>query len=322
MTTYNVYRRELGDNNTPTVIATGLTSKSHQDATVTRGKSYLYSVGAVKGTLEKISDEIQVDAFRDWTPDDLAAQIYLNADDVGSTFTSWVDRKTGGSYVLAGSSTAPQIALLNGHKCLRFNNNAALLTSSNAILDLIKNVSSASVFIVWNKRTLDTNDIDGVLFRYGFSNNQNRFTTYSNVTGANIFGFGVRLSTAMGFSSALSTPSLVVKDKYYMSSHSFDMSSLKLSMHVDGKLLKESGFAQSGVMSSEAAISTIGGYTNVSTNAYSGSGHKGDIACIVFKTSAFTTDELHRLEGWAAHNYGLTANLPADHPYKTSAPTI
>ena len=31
-------------------------------------------------------------------------------------------------------------------------------------------------------------------------------------------------------------------------------------------------------------------------------------------------DERQKLEGWAAHQLGLTDNLPVDHPYKTTAP--
>lgn len=34
------------------------------------------------------------------------------------------------------------------------------------------------------------------------------------------------------------------------------------------------------------------------------------------------TDERQKLEGYLAHKWGLTANLPIDHPYKSSPPTI
>ena len=35
-----------------------------------------------------------------------------------------------------------------------------------------------------------------------------------------------------------------------------------------------------------------------------------------------TTDELERIEGWAAWKHGYTANLPSGHTYKSAAPTI
>lgn len=61
--TFNIYRREVGDTNPPVEIATGLTSKAYSDATAVSGKSYLYSVGAVVNSFEKISDEIKCYAF-------------------------------------------------------------------------------------------------------------------------------------------------------------------------------------------------------------------------------------------------------------------
>lgn len=40
-----------------------------------------------------------------------------------------------------------------------------------------------------------------------------------------------------------------------------------------------------------------------------------------FINGDLSTDERQRLEGYWAHKWGLTAGLPADHPYKTDAPT-
>ena len=41
---------------------------------------------------------------------------------------------------------------------------------------------------------------------------------------------------------------------------------------------------------------------------------------IIVLASIATTDTRQRIEGYLAHKWGLTANLPADHPYKTSVP--
>jgi hypothetical protein len=46
----------------------------------------------------------------------------------------------------------------------------------------------------------------------------------------------------------------------------------------------------------------------------------GSIAVILIKTGTVNVDTIEKLEGWAAHYYGLTANLPSGHPYKTSPP--
>jgi len=48
----------------------------------------------------------------------------------------------------------------------------------------------------------------------------------------------------------------------------------------------------------------------------------GEIAGILICNTALSDTDRQRLEGYYAHLFGLTANLPADHPYKTAAPTV
>jgi hypothetical protein len=62
----------------------------------------------------------------------------------------------------------------------------------------------------------------------------------------------------------------------------------------------------------------IGAGSQVST----GEAYEGDIMEVVFFTNAISTDTRQRLEGYLAHKWGLTANLPNDHPYKSEAPTL
>lgn len=55
-------------------------------------------------------------------------------------------------------------------------------------------------------------------------------------------------------------------------------------------------------------------------NASSSGGAGVEHETVVF-SSAPTTDIRQKTEGYLAHKWGLTANLPADHPYKTNPPT-
>ena len=41
---------------------------------------------------------------------------------------------------------------------------------------------------------------------------------------------------------------------------------------------------------------------------------------IIVLHSAPSTDTRQRIEGYLAHKWGLTANLPSDHPYKNVGP--
>jgi len=62
--------------------------------------------------------------------------------------------------------------------------------------------------------------------------------------------------------------------------------------------------------------------TALGTTSASGSSlyYDGQIAEIVLTASALPLGDRQKLEGYLAHKWGLTANLPADHPYKTAAP--
>lgn len=48
----------------------------------------------------------------------------------------------------------------------------------------------------------------------------------------------------------------------------------------------------------------------------------GDIAEVIVYPSTLTTAERQQVEGYLAHKWGLAADLPAEHPYKSAAPTV
>jgi len=47
----------------------------------------------------------------------------------------------------------------------------------------------------------------------------------------------------------------------------------------------------------------------------------GIIAEVIISTEDWSTSQRQKIEGYLAHKWGLTANLPSDHPYKTVGPT-
>ena len=47
----------------------------------------------------------------------------------------------------------------------------------------------------------------------------------------------------------------------------------------------------------------------------------GNIGELLFIDGMLSTSDRQRVEGYLAHKWGLTANLPAEHPYKSTAPT-
>jgi len=51
-------------------------------------------------------------------------------------------------------------------------------------------------------------------------------------------------------------------------------------------------------------------------------GFYGDMYFLLLLSGSLTSEEKEKLEGWMAHTFGYTAQLPAGHPYKSSAPLI
>jgi hypothetical protein len=76
---------------------------------------------------------------------------------------------------------------------------------------------------------------------------------------------------------------------------------------------------------SQSSAETYGGTAVIATNLFKLLGqvnamnaHVGEIIAVAYPT----TDTRQRIEGYLAHKWGLTANLPSDHPYKTVGPTL
>lgn len=65
----------------------------------------------------------------------------------------------------------------------------------------------------------------------------------------------------------------------------------------------------------------IGAYSDASLNP-TGFFYGTISEMILVSSTLLTTIERQKMEGYLAHKWGLTANLPNDHPYKSVAPTV
>ena len=76
------------------------------------------------------------------------------------------------------------------------------------------------------------------------------------------------------------------------------------------------------IFASNASISSSRTNTYIGTDReFVNRGWVGKIAEIIILPTAPSTYERNRIEGYLAHKWGLTANLPNDHPYKLVGPT-
>jgi hypothetical protein len=64
------------------------------------------------------------------------------------------------------------------------------------------------------------------------------------------------------------------------------------------------------------ATAAIGANANAITN----DPYRGDLGDLIITTGTLSSTDREKIEGYLAHKWGLTGNLPSGHPYKTTAP--
>lgn len=269
-----------------------------------------------------------------WTPLNMAVipQIYLDVQDSVVTdvsgFASAISNLgamgSNGAFSQGTAANRPVIleAELNGKRVLRFDgSNDVLVASTAEALALFRNVPAAWIFSVHKKRSTDPSPTSRIYF-------------YS-LNGAG----GWRLLLTCGDSPAGSAnknalhacrvdgDALAKLQSPNVTSGAYKLVLSSINFSTRASILREDGTevannptltASAGNTSDTSASGALGfgGFsTGVSTSDV-------DVAAIVVGNTQPTPDEFQKLEGWAAHKYGLTANLPVGHPYKTVAPTV
>lgn len=103
--------------------------------------------------------------------------------------------------------------------------------------------------------------------------------------------------------------------------------STHLNYRIDGVALP-SGADPDAAVGSPKLVSGLNRTNSISYVLSLGSGFpafqplNGFIAEVVIVDSAVSDSDRQKIEGYLAHKWGLAGNLPVDHPYKTSAPTL
>lgn len=327
MTTYNIYRREVGDTNQPVAIATGLTSKEYSDFTGIKGKYYLYSVGAVKNEIEKVSDEVEILAGVAWTPQHLVnlPSFWVDSENVIKDSSNRVSQLTdisGNNMNFTQSSNTQKPTLVDG--VIRFDGVDDFLPSNSSALSVMRAVGSAFVFAVFSKRVLDTSDVDRSIFTVSTNANLSRLAIFAGLGGENRRNkicFIVRQADT-GSSVIIDSGFDMQADTDYIVFGEVDYINRRASLFVNGvEIETKTGVFSGSAQSANTNSSNIRiGANNVITPAAFA---QSDISCIILRNSKLAlTDDRQKLEGWAAHKYGLTDNLPLDHPYKTLTPYL
>lgn len=269
-----------------------------------------------------------------WTPLNMAnvPQIYLDMQDSSVTDISGAASAvsnlgalgTGGGFSQATADNRPTIlaAELNGKRVLRFDGtNDVMVASALAARSIFKNVPVAWSFSVYKKRTLDGSPT----FRYLFySSNNASATRFAALAGSSNAGEAnkprILARRLDGDSSSSLVSSGVVQGAYAIV---FSIANFATRA---GEIIVNGTSAASNATMLPAAGNTSDTAANESLAlcAFPTGAQASDVdlAAIIISNVAPAGGEVEKLEGWAAHKYGLTANLPGGHPYKTNPPYV
>lgn len=268
-----------------------------------------------------------------WTPLNMSTvpAIYLDAQDSvvtnSSGFASSISNLgamgAAGDFSQATVANRPAILdeELNGKRALRFDGvNDCITCASTPGLGLFRNVPAAWAFSVHKKRALDGSPINRIFF---YSLDNAGFYRFLLISGNSSAGRANRPSM---FAKRLDAhnPAGLDSPNVVQGSYSLSLSSINYANRA--AVLRENGTqaASNPTLTVDAGNTSNTPSLSMAIGAFHTgvSGTDVDLAAIVIGNTQPSAVEFEKLEGWAAHKYGLTANLPSGHPYKTVAPTV
>lgn len=268
-----------------------------------------------------------------WTPTALSPALWLDANDAstitlnGTTVSQWRD-KSGNARHASQDTAANQPTYsttgLNGRPTLRFNNPTEgryLLSSAN----FPSMTSGVSAIVVAQIDTVaNYNGYVGVGEMVANTSNFEFYRQVNDDIGSPNSGNLVVIanrgsSTSSKFRNNLNTSPVAGAPHIVTTVISASNNAL---MSINGEEnLATGGEVPGGTFIPQGTgIIRVGiGFLDANTTL---SVMRGRISEIVMSASPWSTTNRQRLEGYLAWKWGLVANLPSNHPYKNSPPTV
>lgn len=258
-----------------------------------------------------------------WNPSMIPTALWLDANDAstitlnGSTVSQWNDKSGNGrnasqptavsqpTYTVAGLNSKPAISFNGGTNILGFNDQS-----------LGKNVGALSYFIVFIANAPAATDYRA-LFDLHTNGATDRASLYPRTNALEAGGrrldsdaYQFQQATTLGASAAIGS---VI----------FNYSAATLGVGLNGNALsfRAGGFQTAGNTSNtDSTYIAIGASVNPANRFEAASGCNCVIAEFLCLQSAPSDPTRQKIEGYLANKWGLTANLPAGHPYKNTGP--
>lgn len=260
-----------------------------------------------------------------WTPANLgtAPRFWSNpataVTDAGAGACSlWEDAgTTSDDWAQSTAAERPLIvpAGLNGYRTLRGDGTADHFRHADR--GLFRAATAGFVFFVWKRVVSTGGGVTRTLFFAPNSAAATRVAVYVDlVANPDKLSVHIRRLDADATTNLLGT--VAVNSGWHMGLFVHNWATGAGSIYVDGTL-----DVTNGSLTSAGSTSNTDSGSHLSLMQANGSG-RGDVELPEFIAGPYlpTAGEIEKLFGYAAHKYGLTANLDVSHPYKSVAPTL
>ena len=257
--------------------------------------------------------------FTQWTPANISTALWLDANDastittVSGAVSQWNDKSGNGrnaTQATAGSRPAYSSTGFNSRPGITFDGTDDWMTVGGSSIsgsgyhyamvirpnaNAISSVNGDAVF--WLRNSYDFNGFLHILFR---SNIASKFRSFISSDG-NVGSLNIQYLT----SNATATEQIVT------------FGGMQTNLWLNGTLQANasSSTVANNTITYSSLLAEIGRYYDT-TNVFNGAFSVAEFILITSSANA----EIVKLEGYLAHKWGLTANLPAGHPYKVNPP--
>lgn len=250
--------------------------------------------------------------YRSFNPSDIETALWLDAADAstitesGGAVSQWDDKSGNNRNFTATSTARPTYTTngQNGRNVLTFNGTSNFLSRANYVYG-----TTHSLFVV---------------FKYtGASTITATTPSFAVISTSTNIGGGIFAGSYTGAIADERLAYVALRDGFYKNDADISATTpLLLSFAINGSqtnaIRNLNGVADFATTNGSIVPSTIE-YIGASTAG--GFFFTGLFCELVIAPSFLPATDVEKMEGYLAHKWGLTANLPADHPYKTVEPT-
>jgi hypothetical protein len=270
-------------------------------------------------------DEAQLQR-RLWTPNTVRPRLWFDAGDIATIsnatgVSEWRDKSGMGLHLSQSVAADQPLYVANGQNGLSVIRNVSADALARSSVPIFNNVGQGWIFLVvrWPTAADATNGLPLVLFLSAAGTTKAVITAFpANGTNTLAIG-GRRLDTDSFQGVTTSTTRASVQNRFIIQTAHFDWAAAQANHWTNGTQDLTAGAFQTAGNTSPTDSSSISAFGSASFSLFTPNGT--EIAeFLVFENDLPANRQV--IEGYLAWKWGLTANLPAAHPFKNRPPLI